>query len=333
VIGYQWDFGDITSTNDTSTMENPSYLYPYAGNFDVQFIVNTDVGCYDTIEREIEIFEPPVADFDNTSGCLNTTTFFYDESEISGEEIYRWDWSFGDEGTIGDTSVIQDPTYTYTSTGEFIVTLMIEDLNQCRDTVQKVVEVYEVPNSDFSIIDYYQGTQGQILLDNLTEGGMYYDWDFGNGETSIEESPVVLYEEDGTYEIILVAYNDFGCPDTTIQEYDLLFKGLWIPNAFTPTSNIEANKYWRPTGINIQSYRIEVYNLWGNLVWSTETLWKGRPGDYWTGFKDNNKDEEMVSPGNYIWKAQATFIDGSIWRGMPDEDGNLRTSGTITVIR
>ena len=172
----------------------------------------------------------------------------------------------------------------------------------------------------------------QILLDNLTDGGEYYDWDFGNGETSIEESPTVTYDEDGTYLITLVAYNDYGCPDTTQKEYELLFKGLWIPSAFVPQGADEL-KYWRPTGVNIKSYRIEVYNLWGNLLWSTEKLNQGRPADYWTGFKDNSKDEELVGPGNYIWKASATFIDGSIWRGMPDEDGNYRTSGTITVIR
>ncbi|MEE4255825.1 MAG: PKD domain-containing protein [Bacteroidales bacterium] len=332
VASYRWDFGDITSENDTSTLENPSYRYPYAGTFDVEFVVNSDVGCYDTVMRPIEIFEPPTADFSSSSGCVNTYTQFWDETDTTGADIYRWDWSFGDDQAINDTSVIQNPTYTYTSTGTYLVTLMVEDLNQCRDTVEQTIEVYEVPFSDFDIVEGYQGVQGQVLFENLTEGGEYYDWDFGNGETSIEFSPVVTYTEDGTYIITLVAYNDYGCPDTTVMEYDLLFKSLYIPSAFVPQGPEEL-RLWRPVGENIKDYRVEIYNLWGNLLWSSERLDNGRPAEGWRGWKDNNRDEELVGPGNYIWKASATFIDGSIWRGMPDEDGNLRTSGTITVIR
>ncbi len=332
IIGWQWDFGDLSSENDTSTLENPTYLYPYAGNFDVEFIVNTDVGCYDTVNREVVIYEPPEAEFSNSTGCLNTTTSFFDETIISGAEIYRWDWSFGDESAIGDTSVISDPTYTYTSTGTYVVTMIVEDLNQCLDTAQRVVEVFEVPESNFDIVQGYLGVPGQVLLENHTEGGEYYDWDFGNGETSIEFSPVVNYTEDGTYLITLVAYNDDGCPDTTIIEYEQLFKSLYIPNAFVPQGP-EGIQEWRPVGTNLAKYRVEVYNLWGNLLWSSELIKNGSPQEAWKGRQDNSNDEDRVSPGNYIWNASATFIDGSIWRGMADEDGNLKTSGIITVIR
>ncbi len=332
IIGWQWDFGDLSSENDTSTLENPSYLYPYAGNFDVEFIVYSDEGCYDTIKQEVVIYEPPEADFSNNTGCLNTPTEFFDETIISGADIYRWDWSFGDSDVLGDTSVISNPTYTYSSTGTYEVSLMVEDLNQCRDTVQKTVEVYEVPLSDVNLVDVYLGVQGQVLLENLTEGAEYYDWDFGNGETSIEFSPVANYTEDGTYTITLVAYNDYGCPDSTVIEYTLLFKSLYMPSAFIPNGP-EGLKVWRPVGVNIKKYRVAVYNLWGNLLWSSENLSNGKPAEGWKGWKDNNKDEELVGPGNYIWKASATFIDGSIWRGMADKDGNVETSGTITVIR
>ncbi len=333
VIGWEWNFGDLTSIDDTSTLENPEYSYPYAGLFDVELIVTSDNGCLDTLVRELEIFDPPEADFSNTTACFESTTEFFDESILSGSDIYQWNWSFGDSLALADTSVIRNPTYTYRATGSYVVTLMIEDLNQCRDTVNKTVEVYEVPLSGFNIIDNYQSTQGQILLDNITIGAEYYEWDFGNGETSAEFSPVVNYTEDGTYIIELVAYNEFGCPDTTILEYKLLFKGLFIPSAFVPQGTDEL-RYWRPTGINIKKYKVEVFNLWGNLIWSSTLLTNnGRPREVWNGFIQNDKNEELMSPGNYIWKASATFIDGSIWRGMEDKDGNLKTTGTITLIR
>lgn len=333
VVGWEWDFGYPGGDNDTSTLENPEYRYPYAGTFDVQFIVRSDNGCYDTLNREIEIYEPPEADFSHSTACLNEITEFFDESSITGAEIYLWDWAFGDSLSTADTSVVRDPVYAYSSTGTYTVTLMIEDLNQCRDTVVKDVEVYDVPSSGFNILDNYQEIQGQVLLENISTGAEYYDWDFGNGETSQEFSPVVAYTDDGTYLIELVAYNEFGCPDTTLLEYELLFKGLFIPSAFVPQGTDEL-RYFRPVGINIKRYSIEVYNLKGNLIWSSNKLTtKGRPAEVWNGFTDNDKNEEMMSPGNYIWKASAIFTDGTVWRGMKDEDGNYRTSGVITLIR
>ncbi len=333
VIGWEWNFGDLTSVDDTSTLENPEYRYPYTGLFDVEFIVTSDNGCLDTLTQEIEIFEPPEAGFSNTTACLESTTEFFDESIISGSEIYQWSWSFGDSLAVADTSVVRDPMYTYGSTGSFMVTLIIEDLNQCRDTIEKAIEVYEVPLSGFSILDNYEGTQGQILLENLTEGGDYYDWDFGNGETSIEFSPVATYTEDGTYLIELVAYNEFGCPDTTVMEYVLLFKSLYIPSAFVPHGP-EGVRKWKPQGINLKKYRVDVYTLWGNRVWSSTLLTgAGMPLESWNGHVDNDKNEEGVDPGNYIWNVSATFVDGSVWRGMEDTDGNVGTTGTVTVIR
>jgi len=190
-----------------------------------------------------------------------------------------------------------------------------------------------VPFSGFNLYDKYEGIQGQVYLENISESAVRYEWDFDNGETSNEENPVANFTEDGTYYIQLVAFNEYECPDTTIIEYQLLFKSLYMPNAFMP-QGAEELRYWRPVGVNIKKYSVEVYNLWGNLVWSSTRLTsRGSPGDYWIGYSNNDKNEELLSPGNYIWKASAIFVDGTIWNGMEDEDGNFRTSGIITLIR
>lgn len=333
VVSWEWDFGDLSSENDTSTLENPSYHYPYAGTFNVSLIVGTDNGCLDTLNQELEVFEPPMAEFSNTTACLDQYTDFFDESEITGAEIYKWDWAFGDSLALNDTSVLQNPSYRYSSLGTYSVSLMIEDLNQCRDTIEKTIEVYGVPESGFELIDRYQDVQGQVLLENTSLGANYYEWDFDNGETSIEESPVAVYTDDGTYLIELVAYNEFGCPDTTLYEYELLFKSLYIPNAFMPQGNKELRN-WFPRGVNIKRYSVAVYNIWGVLVWESNKLTNaGAPREAWNGYKNNDKNDEIMPAGNYIWKASAVFTDGSVWNGMADEDGVLRTSGIITLIR
>ena len=54
-----------------------------------------------------------------------------------------------------------------------------------------MVRVYPVPFSNFEIIDSYEQIQGQVLLDNLSQGAATYLWDLGNGDTSQLFSPVV----------------------------------------------------------------------------------------------------------------------------------------------
>lgn len=328
-----WDFGDLTANDDTSDLENPGYLYPGPGLYNVQLTVTSDNGCIDTLTREIEVYEPPAADFSTDPACIEDFTDFFDESEPSGADIYAWEWDFGDPGSNVDTAVIQNPSHIYDELGTYEVSLIIEDMNLCRDTIVKTIQVHEVPASGFDIVENWQGTQGQLFLENTSTDAEYFEWDFDNGETSVEESPVVQYFDDGTYEIQLIAYNQYDCPDTTIVEYILMFKGLFIPSAFHP-EGAPGIKKWQPKGINMRRYSVEVYTLWGNLVWSSTALdANGSPVESWNGRVDDESGE-VGAPGNYLWKASATFRDGTIWKGMLDEDGTTyRTSGVITFFR
>jgi gliding motility-associated-like protein len=60
-----------------------------------------------------------------------------------------WDWDLGDGKGV---SQLQDPTYTYSDTGNYIVTLVVESMNGCLDTIQGVVNVRDdiqifIPNA------------------------------------------------------------------------------------------------------------------------------------------------------------------------------------------
>ncbi|MBE9481158.1 MAG: PKD domain-containing protein [Bacteroidetes bacterium] len=329
ITDWHWDFGDPLTINDTSILQNPTYIYTLPGIYDVELIVSNEHGCSDTIILPVEIFALPIADFEFSTSCVGDATYFYDMSDSSGTPIISWFWDFGDSLATNDTSILRNPIYVYNSTGIHNVKLIITNENLCIDTITKDVEVYTVPSSDFRIIENYQGTQGQIYLENLTTGASSYEWDLGNGETSEEINPVVTYLEDGTYVIQLIAWNDYNCPDTTEQEYELLFKGLYIPNAFSPRSPNADVRLFQPKGINLKQYIIEVYSSWGNLVWKSKALDDdGCPEESWDGTYQN----KLLPMGAYIWKVTAIFRDNTYWEGSDNGDGNLKTYGTITLI-
>ncbi|MAE07821.1 MAG: hypothetical protein CL661_03550, partial [Bacteroidetes bacterium] len=86
---------------------------------------------------------------------------------------------------------------------------------------------------------------------------------------------------------------------------------------------------FKPIGINLKSYRLEVYSAWGNLVFWSATLDNGAPAEGWDGTYEN----EALPTGSYIWRISAVFEDGTIWKGTDNGDGNTATSGTVTLIR
>lgn len=59
VSSWSWDFGDLTTTADTSTKQNPIWQYPAPGTATVMFTVNSSKGCADTLSKIITINGKP----------------------------------------------------------------------------------------------------------------------------------------------------------------------------------------------------------------------------------------------------------------------------------
>ena len=53
-ISYSWDFGDPSTTNDVSTLESPTYIYPVNGSYTVTLIATNSCGS-DTISNTFNI--------------------------------------------------------------------------------------------------------------------------------------------------------------------------------------------------------------------------------------------------------------------------------------
>jgi len=331
ISGWSWVFGDQAVTTDTSSKQNPSYTYQTAGTYDVQLIVTNSGGCKDTIDRQIEIFQNPVADFTNLTACAGDPTLFEDQSTAPQANMYSWYWSFGDTlSPHHNTSLEEKPEHVYDSAGYYNVFFRVTDENLCQDSISRQIQVYPVPTSGFTIIEDYQNLQGQVMFDNQSTDGDTYDWEFGDGGYSQDVSPVYTYTQDGTYEVVLIAWNTYNCPDTTTKVYEILLQGLYVPNAFVPDDDNPELRIFKPVGKNLVSYSLEVFSAWGHRIWNSTRLdSEGAPTEGW----DGTYKGEILPAGTYTWKASGKFVDGTYWEGMPDQDGKIKPYGTVTVIR
>ena len=329
-----WNFGDPGSgVSNYSTLAEPYHFYPEAGSYKVILRIENANGCKDSIARDVVIHHLPDAAISAPWSCSRYNTDFTDISTPGDTLLSHWFWIFGDPHTPMDTCTQQHPSYNYHDPGVYKVFLKVADDFGCNDTTSFQLEVLPSPISAFNIEENVEGVPGRIQLFNHSINAIACEWDYGDGKKEFVEDPLPHeYKEEGDYLIKLVTWAENACSDTTYYPLDLLFRGLYIPNAFSPTNVNIKSRVFKPVGVNIDPkyYHIQVFDVWGTLLWeSTKVDQNGRPVEEWDGTYNGN----LMPLGVYMWKASATFMDGSIWEGNDIGQGEASRMGTVALIR
>lgn len=67
---WRWSFGNPQINPDTSRLQNPTYVYPAIGTYDIQLIVGSSKGCRDTIDKVLNVLnKPPLLVSNDTLLC------------------------------------------------------------------------------------------------------------------------------------------------------------------------------------------------------------------------------------------------------------------------
>lgn len=199
ITRWEWDFGD----GRTSTDSFPTVTYTVKGQYLVKLKVFTDNGCVDSVTTIIKGGLKPKFDFSATPliVCPEEVVEFNDTIKQSFEWL---EWQFGD----GGKSSMQDPTYMYKDTGYMTVKLIVSDFG-CIDTLTKENYIYvSPPIARFNTPLNCDSQFVRRFIDNSILP-LTWLWDFGNGDTSTLQHPVVVYKDTGRYEVTLtVSYGD-----------------------------------------------------------------------------------------------------------------------------
>jgi PKD repeat protein len=149
---------------------------------------------------------PPTADFEYTTEGLSAAFTGISPSATT------WHWDFGD----GDTSNLQNSEHTYLQQGIYEVCLTVWDTCYFTKICQTIEVCTGPPAVDFSYIQ----EDMTIVFENQTPDAQYFQWDFGDGDTSNLANPSHTYDELGLYQVCLTAWNTCGM-DSTCQVVDL----------------------------------------------------------------------------------------------------------------
>lgn len=154
----------------------------------------------------------------------NGLFLFRDESRPAAKQ---WQWRFGD----GQTSSEQHPQHTFTAPGDYEVCLTTTTPGGS-DTTCSIVRVVLLPRPDFVIQNLGHGLY--LFQDRTPHNPTLWEWDFGDGRQSREQSPRHHYLESGSYQVRLRVANAAGYSEEVrtlevqIEDDDRLPSGLML---------------------------------------------------------------------------------------------------------
>lgn len=226
---------------------------------------------------------------------------------------YTYDWISDNKDVMGTGNPI---CYNYTSADSLDVTVNITNtVTGCINSLMKTdyIIIHKQP-----VASFFATPQTTSILDpnidftNTSQGAAGYYWDFGDltapagFNNSMVINPSHYYNNAGTFNVYLIATSSYGCKDTArvVVEITPDF-ALYIPNAFTPDGN-DKNDMFQPmgVGINEDDYRMDIFDRWGENIFTSNNFRKG-----WDG---SVKGSSKPAPqGVYIYKLMVTDLQGN----------------------
>ncbi|WP_114752532.1 PKD domain-containing protein [Pleomorphovibrio marinus] len=217
-LNYEWSFGDGASGSEA----NVAHTFAEEGEYQVILKVTDNLGLSgaDTliinVLPDIGPIARPLADIQG--GLLPLTVQFDGSQSDSDVTLVAFDWDFGD----GTTATGMNPSHTYTSAGNFTVTLTVTDANDlsASSTLAILARENQLPvavaeaTSTVGVAPLLVSFSGENSTDDT--GIVAYLWDFGNGNTSTEANPSFTFQEVGTYEVTLTVTDDDGAQSTSV---------------------------------------------------------------------------------------------------------------------
>jgi len=290
---YTWDFGGpvASATVQGGAVTNLQYAAP--GTYTIS-VTATANGCDVTHEETAWAIADPTIGFTGgpPAGCPPHPVSFTNTSTTETATTYLW--HFGD----GSTSPAASPSYVYSTSGSFTVTLEMTTGGLCpRNLTLELpafVQVLDVPQAGFDIepneVDLLDPV---VTVTSLAEGGVDCFYFFGDGGSMAACDGMYAYTDGGVFDVTQTVVNAAGCTATAVGQVAVNGTIFYAPNAFSP-NNDGINDVWLPVALGTEGYRAEVYDRWGERVWGTD-----RPDVPWLGQVEDGA--YYVPDGLYFW--------------------------------
>jgi PKD repeat protein len=266
---YEWSFGDVSQSLSLS----PKKVYTSVGFYNVKLKVTNPFGCPDSISKTVFVNPNPNTQFisTNTTVCLNEFLYFTNTSSVSSGSIFAYTWDFGNSTSVSSTNA----AVTYSNSGMYTVSLTAVSDSGCVNAFTIPVIAQPQPTAQYNVSNVCSGSPSQFVS-NSNGSGLSYVWNFGNSvitSTTISGTQNYIYPLSGTYSTSLIAFNIWGCSDTTsltttVYPTPLASLGGSVSTCGTSytlnAGNVGSNYLWQPLNQLTQTVQITssgIYNV------------------------------------------------------------------------
>ena len=194
---WAWNFGD----GGTSTVRNPSHAFTTAGSKTVTLTV-TNSGGSNAATQTVTVGTALAASFtfSPTSAVAGQSVQFTDTSTGSPTS---WAWNFGD----GGTSTVRNPSHTFATAGSKTVTLTVTNSTGSK-SASRTVPVLAALTASFTFSPASPAIGQSVQFTDASIGTpTNWQWNFGDGTTSVAQNPSHGFASAGSYTVTLTIMN------------------------------------------------------------------------------------------------------------------------------
>lgn len=231
---WEWEFGDPASgAANSSNLPNPSHTFSSPGLYTVTLKITSSEGCMAYISREITVYGPPDASFEEPSVYCEDIALPFLADIGTGVSSLRWDFGDPASGAANGSEQLQ-AYHRYEAPGTYTVTLFAKSIYGCENSFSRNITVE--PNTLSGAIASSLPSpicEGDSTVLSSPAGGIEWLWSTGStaDTTHIFETGIysltVTDDKGCTYlpapfpvevlpapdaAIRAVEYNDFGLP-------------------------------------------------------------------------------------------------------------------------
>jgi gliding motility-associated-like protein len=218
----------------------------------------------------------------------------------SGTGVVTWYSDAGGLTIIGTGSPL-----VLTNPSPGIYTYYVNDVGACSSNIDSVIVVVGGVTAVINATPITGAIPLSVSLDGTGSTGAIvgYQWDFDEDGIidDTQGSTSTIYSSIGTYNVMLIV-SDGICSDTAYVLIDAFGESVvLIPNVFTPNGD-GSNDIFTVEGVNLESVEGEIFNRWGQKVFS----WNNVKG-HWDGRTLSGSE---APDGTYFYIINAKGFDG-----------------------
>lgn len=261
---FTWYFGD----GDTSHQQNPQHLYTDTGTYIVMLVGIDSNSCNisDTAYIDVWVRDDSLsANFapDIEIDCRTSSVSVASHNYATTSYL----WNMGDGTTYTTDSV----HHTYANPGNYTITLTVTDTTKCTlsDAFSVPITIQRSVDASFVLSDSLGCVPLTINFNAALVNGVSYNWTFGDGTTSNQNSLTHTYAQPGTFTAQLIVSDPNSCnlSDTAFSIIEVIDSSAGADFNFTRTF------------YGCDSVRV---NVWSTYIGEEFEMW-----DFGDGFTSN----------------------------------------------